>query len=445
MKLAVVLVPALLWGTQVRADDTPAIRALLADPGQLAAWLRDRDPMIESAKARIEAAQEQGQQARVFPNPQLQGGVGGLAVGGPNQTPAMAGMPSVQGPSNFDATASYFVGIGELFEIGKRGPRQNAADLRAREAGEAAVGTLGARLGDAQQMLGRLAYVAAKRDVVATNLDAARKLQDLEKTRLDNKDLSALEYGRIELDTEELEIQLGRAEAELASALAACNATLYAACSPTGLDAAAIDAGAPLPGNLPEPDKAIADRPEHQATKLEAEALGWDATLASRRKIPDPTLSVQYTYSRYQYSGDLPQQLAFTIGIPLPLFDRGNHDAAAARASARALEAEELAQIHGERGTVDALLAQREKLQETLATLEKEEIPKSTLIIEQTRKAFDLGQARLADLLLVERAHRDLLVEVLDTRFDLFNVRAQLRQALGLDDEVARGAGRSSR
>src|SRR6185503_10527457 len=118
MKLAVVLVPALLWATPVRADDTPAIRALLADPGQLAAWLRDRDPMIESAKARIEAAQEQGQQARVFPNPQLQGGVGGIALGDPNKFQTM------EGPTSFDATANYFVGIGELFEIGKRGPRQ---------------------------------------------------------------------------------------------------------------------------------------------------------------------------------------------------------------------------------------------------------------------------------------------------------------------------------
>jgi cobalt-zinc-cadmium efflux system outer membrane protein len=439
MKLAVVLVPALVWSVPARADDTPVIRALLADPGQLAAWLRARDPMVESSKARIEAAEAQGEQARVFPNPQLQGGVGGLAVSGGNQ------FMSMTGPSSFDQTANYFVGIGELFEIGKRGPRQNAADLRTREAGEGAVATLGARLGDAQQALGKLAYVAAKRDVVAANLDAARKLQDLEKARLDNKDLSALEYGRIELDTEEIEIQLGRAEAELASALAACNATLYAPCSPAGLDASAIDAGAPLPANLPEPAQAIAERPARLATKFEAEALGWDARLAQNRVIPDPTVSVQYSYSRYQFSGDLPQQLALTVGIPLPLFDRGNHDAAAARANARAIEAEEEAALREQRGAVDALLAQREKLTETLATLEKEEIPKSTLIIEQTRKAFDLGQARLADLLLVERAHRDLLVEVLDTRFDLFNVRAQLRQALGLDDEVARGAGRSSR
>jgi len=439
MKLAVVLMPALVWSGVARADDgPPAVRAMLADPGQLAAWLAARDPMVESSRARTEAAAELGEQARVLPNPQLQAGVGGIAVGDPNKFMGV-------GPTDFGHTGNFSVGVGELVEIGKRGPRRSAADLRAREAGESAVGALGARLGDATATLGKLAYVAAKRDVVAANLQAARQLQDLEKSRLDQKDLSALEFGRIELETEELELQLGRAEAELASAVAACSATLYAPCSPTGLDAAAIDAGAPLPASLPEPQKAIEDRPVRQASKLEAEALGYDATLAHARRIPDPTLGVSYMYDRYQFGGGLPQSLAVTIGIPLPLFDRGTHDAAAARANARAIVAEDQANVREARGVVDALLAQRDTLVQTLAKLENAEIPKSTQIIAQTRKAFDLGQARLADLLLVERAHRDLLLEVLDTRFDLFNVRAQLRQALGLDDEIARLAGRRAR
>lgn len=440
MKLAAVLMPALVWSGAARADEPPPpVPTLLADPAQLATWLHDHDPIVASMRARTEAAAELGEQARVFPNPQLQGGVGGIALGRGN-----AFGPDT-GPTSFDRTGNVSVGIGELFELGKRGPRREAADLRTREAGEAAVGALGGRLGDATATLGRLAYVASRRDVVAQNLADARKLLSLEKARLDNKDLSQLEFGRIELDTEELELQLGRAEAELASALAACSATLYAPCTAAGLDPATLDAAAPLPSQLPEANAAIEERPARQASKLEAAALDRDAALAHARRIPDPTLGVSYIYDRYEYGGGLPQQLAVTIGIPLPLFDRGTHDAAAARATARAIQAEDLAIVHEQRGTVDALLAQRDTLVQTLVKLEKDEIPKSTLIIEQTRKAFDLGQARLADLLLAERAHRDLLLEVLDTRFDLFNVRAQLRQALGLDDEIARLAGRRAR
>jgi outer membrane protein TolC len=96
------------------------------------------------------------------------------------------------------------------------------------------------------------------------------------------------------------------------------------------------------------------------------------------------------------------------------------------------------------RGEVVALRAQRATLATTLTRLEGEAVPKSALIVQQTRRSFDLGQAGLADLLLAERAHRELLLEVLDTRFDLFNVRAQLRQALGLDDQAARTAEASS-
>lgn len=441
MKLVVVFASVLVGGSGVvLADGAPPIRALLADPAQLAAWLRDRDPVVAAGRDRVEAASEAGEQARVFPNPQLQSTAGGFVLGPTNNN--MGGPGSGLPRLTLSQTTNYQLGIAELFEIGKRGPRQAAADLRTREAGETAVGTLGARVGDATNALGHLAYVAARRDVVAANVDAARQLQILEKARVDRNDLSPAEYARIELDTEELEIQLGRAEAEVKSALATCSATLFATCSAAGLDSSTLDDAAPLPSALPSPDQAIASRPAREASRLEAEALGQDAVLAGRRIIPDPTLGVSYLLDNLVIAGNQHQQLIFSLSFPLPLFDRGNHDAAAARASARAVEAEDAAAIREAHGVVEALLAQRATLQDTLHKLETEEVPKSTQIIEQTRKAFDLGQARLADLLLVERSHRDLLLEVLDTRYDLFTVRAQLRQALGLDDDVARAAAR---
>jgi cobalt-zinc-cadmium efflux system outer membrane protein len=426
----------LVTASPVRADDSPPIGALLADPAGLAMWIRDRDPVIDSARHKAVAAGELGAQARVLPNPQVNLGAGGFVLG---QTNAGGGTPADASPRlTLGQTTNFQLGIGQLFEIGKRAPRRNAADLRTREAGEVAVGTLGARLGEATMNLGKLAFVVSRRDVTAANLEAARKLRDLEKTRLDNKDLSALEFARIELDTEELELQLGRSEAEVASAVAACSATLYAPCSPAGLSAATLDAGAQLPAALPKPAGAIEQRPARQASRLEAKALGWDATLAHNRRIPDPTVGVNYLLDNLTIAGNQHQQLMFTLGFALPIFDRGNHDAAAARANARAIEAEDRGLVREALGLVEALVAQRATLQMTLSRLETEAVPKSTQIIQQTRKAFDLGQARLADLLLVERAHRDLLLEVLDTRFDLFSVRAQLRQALGLDDQLAR-------
>jgi len=130
--------------------------------------------------------------------------------------------------------------------------------------------------------------------------------------------------------------------------------------------------------------------------------------------------------------------LLLTLGIPLPVFDRGDHDEAAARASARAAAAEDRAAVRDAAGQVEALVAQRAALSGCRLFLGADTVPKSAQIVAQTRRAFDLGQAPLSDLLLAERAHRDLLLEVLDTRFELFGVRGQLRQALGLDDSIAR-------
>jgi cobalt-zinc-cadmium efflux system outer membrane protein len=426
------------------ADDAaPPIRALLDDPGQLAAWLRERDPMFESARAKVEAATQLDYQTHVLPNPQLQVTAGGFVLGPTNTNNGGSGsdIPHL----TLAETTNFTFGISELVELGKRGPRQTAAGLRAQEAGETAVASLGGRLGDATNALGHLAYVAAKRETLAANAEAARRLADSEKVRLDKKDLSAAEYARIELDAEQVERALARGEADLAGAIAVCSATLYARCAPAGLDSAALDAAAPLPAQLPASNEAIERRPVREASRLEARALGWDATLAQRRRIPDPTLSVSYMIDNLVQAGNQHQQAIFSVGIPLPAFDRGDHDAAAARANARAIEAEDIATIRGQYGLVQALLAQRDTLQKTLATLERDALPKSTQIVTQTRHAFDLGEARLADLLLVERAHRDLLLEVLDTRYDLFNVRAQLRQALGLDDQVARAAGGRTR
>ncbi len=428
---------------RAHAEPAPSLRTLLAQPGELAAWLRDRDPLIDAQRARVAAAQAAARQARVLPNPQFNFGVSDIVIG---QTNAASGGPgSANPPLPLGKTLIFTAGVDQLIELGKREPRRNAADLRGNAAAETAAGTLGERLSDAMAMLGKLAYLATRRAVVERNLTAANQLMSLEKIRLEHSDLSALEFARIELDTNALALQLARAEADVVVALSTCAATLYAPCSPDGLDGledpAVLDAGAPLPSTLPLAGAAIEARPARVAQKLEIEALGWDATLAHNRRIPDPTLGVGYTLDNLTISGDQHQSLLFTVGIPLPVFDRGTHDEAAARANARALAAEDRAAVRDAAGQVEALLAQRTMLEAAVKKLEIDTVPKSTQIIAQTRRAFDLGQAPLADLLLVERAHRDLLLELLDTRFDLFNVRAQLRQQLGLDDQAARDAG----
>src|SRR5262249_23898918 len=155
-------------------------------------------------------------------------------------------------------------------EIGKRGPRRDAAELRVREAVETSVENLGGRLSDATVALAKLAYVVAVRDVAKANLDAARQLEANERIRLEHKDLAGVDFSPIQLDTQQLEVERTRADADIAVALAACSATLFAECSVDGLDVAALDAAAALPAELTEVARSVLDRPAHQAQRLEA-------------------------------------------------------------------------------------------------------------------------------------------------------------------------------
>src|SRR5690349_21574812 len=132
------------------ADEAPSVKTLLADPTQLAAWLATHDPVLESARYKTEAAAATAQQARVYPNPQLNITSGGYPIG--HNTVADASGNLV--PVGLSDSINFGVGVTELVELGKRGPRAAAADLRTSESGELAVGALGGRVTDATSALG---------------------------------------------------------------------------------------------------------------------------------------------------------------------------------------------------------------------------------------------------------------------------------------------------
>ena len=139
-------------------------------------------------------------------------------------------------------------------------------------------------------------------------------------------------------------------------------------------------------------------------------------------------------------SGDQPRTFLFSIAIPLPVFDRGQHEAS--RAEARARELEWMAAGARERGRadVDALLKRRASLERTLGELLGQAVPKSKGVLEATLGAVNRGGMSMTDLLLARRTHTDLLLKVMDLQFDLFIVRNDLRRALGLDADLARAA-----
>jgi len=432
---ALTLTIGALRSSPAAADPEPDPSAMLTDPTTLAAWLRTHDAAVASAGARVEVAVAARHQAGVLPNPGLDLSYGNVVLGSGNP---------MSGSTGLGNTTAISAGVTETIELGKRGPRQQAADMRVDAAREDVVVALGTRIGDAITAIGKVAYLVARHDTLVQNLDAQKKILALEKIRFDHKDLSGDDYARLELETERLELDVARADADLRQAMVGCEATLRAPCAVDGSAEVALDKGAPLPASLGDVEVEVAARASFASSRDQQAAFGYDATLAHHRSIPDPTVGVVFTHDNYTVAGAEPNSLLFSLSIPLPIFDRGDHDAAAAQAQAQALAAQEQADRRLARGQIDALVAQKQYLETEIERLSSSSIPRSATILADTHKAFDLGQDDLADLILAERAHRELLLALLDARYDLFTARSGLRQALGLDDAVARAAGGST-
>ena len=417
-------------GQEPGAAQAAPVRALLHDDGALLDWLKQRRHEVLAADARIaQARADRGTAGLLLPNPQVDLTLGGLGVGSPNQTL----VPTDVAKLGFGTTANFAVGLSQTIELGKRGPRMAAADLRVQGAGKSYLDNLGDRINDGRSALARVAYLKAKMALLEENLTGAKRVAELEKARLDHGALSGNDFDRLLLDNISLETDIARSRSDLASALAACQTALLAPCDAGAAELTDVDEAAPLPASVTSMVDAIEKRPDVQAVRLEGEAAKKDALLAERRAIPDPNVRVGFTHDNYYLGGNQPNSFQVTLTVPLPIFDHGQHDAAKARA--RALEQHHLAEamISGARGDFSTLLSRKAFLEQTLKTLDSVAVPKSTNVLKTTSKAFDEGQVSMTDLLLARRTHLSLVLTQMDLHFEHFSVRNDLRHTLSLD------------
>src|SRR5262249_34627636 len=170
-------------GSEARAD------ALLADPPALASWIRQRNPDVGAAVERVEQSRADFRASRLFPNPSLSAGLSDVTVGATNP-PGLA----------FSDTAIYGLTLSEAVEIGKRGPRAASARLRLGAEHESYLAALNEATGDARYALGRIAYLRAKAAALEESLSAARQVLELQRSRMENGDLSRHEHDRPLLD-----------------------------------------------------------------------------------------------------------------------------------------------------------------------------------------------------------------------------------------------------
>ncbi|MFT3767330.1 MAG: TolC family protein [Minicystis sp.] len=404
------------------------VSALLRDDRALAAWLKQRHHTLLAAQARIAQARADVGSARILlPNPQVDVTLGGLGVGRVNNT-----LPPGT-TLGFGDTSNIGVGLTQTFELGKRGPRIEAAELRAEGAGKSWEDALGDRVAEARAALARVAYLKARMVLLEDNMEGARRSAELQKARLDRGAVSGNDYDRLLLDNINLESDSARARADLESALSACAAVMLAPCDAASAQIADVDAAAPLPPQIAAMSADIDKRPDVRAARLEGAAAEKDAVLAERRAIPDPSVRVGFTHDNYQAGGAQPNAFQVTLTVPLPIFDHGQHDAAKARA--HALEQKHLANglASGALRDFAGLLSRKAFVESAIKTLDTVAVPKSTGILEATTRAFEQGQVSMTDLLLARRTHLSLVLGQMDFHFEHFSVRSDLRHTLALD------------
>lgn len=402
------------------------IATLLADPGALVAWLKRMNPDVRAAVSRVGQADAQVGASRAWQNPTLDLGVNNIAIGRLNR--------SSPPPARAD-TLSYSVGVSQTFELGKRGPRVQAAKLRRDATSEEYRSTLLGLVGDARAAMTRVAYLGARQHILEDGLISAQSMADLTKIRLDRGDVSGVDQARLLLDVDRVERDVADNRSDLEDALADCEALLFAPCH---ADAATLDAAEKSAGQTAytDLDTAISSRPDLRALRLQQQAAVAEATMHRRSAIPDPTIGVAYTRDYYEAAGATPYSVGVSASIPMPFFDHGQYQAL--EADHRAEELTAVLQSTQRHAASDArsLVIRRRVLLGKLENIQRAALPRSKEVVDSTTIAYQRGQISLTDLLIARREHASLLLEEADTRFALFNIENDLRRALGIDQNL---------
>lgn len=398
-----------------------SVAQLLRDASALRALVMKKSPQIAAADARIAQAQADVGAAHLLPNPTVDVTTGGLVLGETNPK----GL-------NYGQTGLFDVGLSQMIEIGKRGPRIEAANNRLESAQASAQAATQDVVGDAREALGKVAYYNARSSLLDEGATAARKGVTVENAKLSLGGTSGVDFDRLTLEVITLEAEAARGKTELAGALALCQALLHAPCDETGAGEDDLDASADVPAAAPSGDK-VDDRADIVAMRKDAEASQSDAALARAKAIPDPTVRVGYTHDLLTLAGNQANVLSVSVSLPLPIFDHGQHEAA--RATARASELSRVADAITLTATSDAngLRSKTAYLQKVLGTMKKDAIPKAQSVVGVTEKAFSEGQVGLTDLLLARRAYLGLRLSEIDLSYEHFTARSALRRALGID------------
>ena len=393
-----------------------------SEEAKLATLLWAQTPEVIEARGEAGAAASEVTRARKLPNPTLDFTWGTIPIG--NTNPPDLADPIFHVPN-------YNVGISELIELAKRGPRQAATVAELETARAKALAVLSTRFFDLLETIGHIAQQQLRAAVIDGQVKASERLLALDRARAQKGEIAVIDADRSAVELNRLQATRDAARTALEMARADCVAIIAAQCPPFASGKAARrflrdGAGRDLPSSWSS--EIEQQRPDIAALDAALRAANERATLARHRSIPDVTLRLGYTYDTFLAAGNQQQSLNLGFQVPLPVADQGQADLQAATAAlARAFHARQ-SLVESGRLALELAVRQRDLIadrgkQMTAALAKARELRDS---LESVARA---GAASQVDVLLARRAYQDLLLERIELDADGYTTALHLREA----------------
>ena len=207
-----------LSARSVRAEETapvsPAslVPADYSDEDKLAALLWERSPEVIEARQQVGVAGSEVTRSRLYHNPQLDLGWNTIPIGPSNP-------PDLHDP--IGNIPNYVVGLSELFDIAKRGPRQAAAAAELEASRGEATAVFADRFFDLLRAIGHIASNQVRATVVGEQVEEGKRLLELEEARAEKGEIARMLVDRSETEQARLLAARDAARTELEAARSA--------------------------------------------------------------------------------------------------------------------------------------------------------------------------------------------------------------------------------
>ena len=378
---------------------------------------RKNNPALLAAVTLIEQSKAQEITANLRPNPVLSWDAQFLPIFD----------PSLFSSTYIDETAQFDLGVGYLFERGKK--RQHRL-----EAARDVTAVTESQVADAQRtLIGNVAQQFVAALLAKSNLEFAQQLLEsfrhtvgISEEQYKAGAISKADYLKIRLQTLQFETDVSSARIAKVQALASLRQSLGFDSVPRDYDVA----GSLVYGRLPvELDnlqaKALSSRPDLQAAQRGITSASSQLALARANRKQDLSATFDYTHVNASNLG------AFFFNIPLPIFNRNQGEIARTQYAVTQSQFQERAAEQQVLTDVKNAYEALRNSEDVVKLYEKGYLDQAKESLDIAQFSYQHGAASLLDFLDAERSYRSAEFSYRQALATYMNALEQLRLAVG--------------